>query len=278
MTKKDNIHVLERQRFSLPPFLTPIQLVPNCITILGMCAGFLSLHFCFGGEFEKAILAIIVACVIDACDGYVARLVKGTSKFGEQLDSLADFLNFGMAPALMIHIWAFNGLAVGFERRFGEIAILCYIVSCALRLARFNTELTRRKEQPAWQRNYYMGTPSPFAALIVMFPLYCAFMGLDFFRYLPFFLPAYVIVVALLMIAPVPNYDLRKIILPISADMILPTLLLVSLGGAFLVIFPWLSLMAVVVVYLTFLPVHFRNYHQRAKEEAALARKKKQAS
>ena len=278
MTKRDNIHFLDRQRFSLPPFLTPIQLIPNCITILGMCAGFLSLHFSFGGEFEKAILSIIVACIIDACDGYVARLVKGTSKFGEQLDSLADFLNFGVAPALMIHVWAFSSLDMDFQRRFGGIAVLCYILSCALRLARFNTEITYRKEKPPWKRNYYMGTPSPFAALLVMLPLYCTFMGFTFFSYVPFLISVYVIVVALSMIAPLPHYDIRKIILPISADMVLPTLLLVSLTGAFLVIFPWLTLITAVCIYLVFLPVQFRTYYTREREESQLAKKRKRST
>ena len=151
----------------------PIRfLLPNFITLLALCSGLTAIRLGVEGRYEWAVVAIIVAIVLDAVDGRLARLLKGTSRFGAELDSLADFVNFGVAPAVLIYMWSLNGL-----RSIGWIAALGLAICCALRLARFNVAIDD-PDKPAWMMNYFTGAPAPAGAGLALAPMYLGFLGI----------------------------------------------------------------------------------------------------
>src|SRR6267154_1748386 len=165
------------------------RMIPNILTLLALCAGMTAIRFAINGQFEAAVIAIIVAGVFDGLDGRVARLLKSTSPFGAQLDSLSDFICFGVAPGVMLYIWALS---------------LLYAICCGLRLARFNTQLD--VELPPYAAYFFTGVPAPGGAGLVLVPMYLAFeFGDEFFRS-PFFNGIVMIAVAALMVSRVPTF------------------------------------------------------------------------
>ena len=152
----------------------PIRtVIPNALTVLALCAGLTAIRFALEAKFEAAVAAIIVASVFDALDGRVARFLKGTTRFGAELDSLTDFVNFGVAPVIVLYLWSLGEIG-----GIGWIAVLGYAVCCALRLARFNVAL-EDPDKPAWSANFFVGVPAPAGALLVMLPLYLDFIGVS---------------------------------------------------------------------------------------------------
>src|SRR5438128_2363987 len=146
------------------------RMVPNVLTLLALCAGMTAIRFAFSGDFQYAVFAIIAAGIFDGLDGRLARLLKATSQFGAELDSLADFISFGVAPAVVVYLWPMTQL-----HSVGWAIVLFYAVCCDLRLARFNTQLVT--ETPPWATNFFSGAPAPAGAGLIMLPMFISFEG-----------------------------------------------------------------------------------------------------
>lgn len=239
----------------------PIRsLVPNALTVMALCAGLTAVRFGLDERYDMAVVAILVAGVLDGLDGRVARLLKGTSRFGAELDSLSDFLCFGVAPVMLLYLWSLSYLG-----GLGWIVVLGFAVCCALRLARFNVAL-EDPDKPAWTANFFVGVPSPAAAVLVMLPLYLSFIGIDFLRDLPIILAGYVAGVAFLMVSKVPTFSGKRLGMRIGRDEMLPALLGVALVAALLFAYPWVSISLLCVAYLAVMPlsvVRYRHHQNR---------------
>jgi CDP-diacylglycerol--serine O-phosphatidyltransferase len=246
-----------------------IHLVPNIFTVMSLCAGLTAIRYGLDQRFELALALIVVAGVLDGLDGRSARLLKITSKLGAQLDSLADFLSFGVAPALLVYLWTLNQVPT-----VGWSLALLFATCCALRLARFNTELEDSK-QPVWMSRFFTGMPAPAAAGCMIMPMLATFaLGQSWPR--AWALNALVaLVVAVLMVSRVPTFSIKMIVVRVKPEWILPTLIGVGLLAAALLNAPWLTLLAVGVAYLVTLPVsvvvawRLRRQHARESERAA---------
>ncbi|MBV1934040.1 MAG: CDP-diacylglycerol--serine O-phosphatidyltransferase [Parvibaculaceae bacterium] len=240
----------------------PIRsLIPNSLTVFALCAGLTSIRFALEGRFEFAVIAILVASIFDGLDGRVARLLRGTSKFGAELDSLTDFVNFGVAPVLVLYLWclqAWGGL--------GWIAVLGYAVCCALRLARFNVDHDD-PDRPAWMGNYFTGVPAPAGALLVMLPLYLSFEGATGLPELPWLIALHTALVAFLMVSRIPSFSGKRLGIKISRDKVAPILLGVALFAALWVSYPWIMLAALSIGYLILLPVSSWRYAQNKAQQ-----------
>ena len=244
----------------------PLRMVlPNLVTVLAICAGLSGIRLAFEGRFETAVVMVLIAAFLDGIDGRLARMLKATSKFGAQMDSLADIVNFGVAPALVLYAYLLDGAGSP-----GWIAALLFVIACGMRLARFNV-LDEDLERPAWQAEYFVGVPAPAGAVLVLLPVYLVFVGVvtpD--RTLAFAASAFTIMVAFLLVSRLPVYSGKKIKIP--GDRVLPLLLGIALLLLLLFNYPWQTLSAAVIAYLVFLPLSARAYALRAKlEEERLA-------
>ena len=236
------------------------SLVPNILTVLAVCAGLTSVRFALAEQWEFAVMAIAVAALLDALDGRVARLLKGTSKFGAELDSLSDFVSFGVAPALVLYQWTMSALG-----GMGWIVVLAYAVCCGLRLARFNTAL-EDPDEPEFAANYFTGVPAPAAAGLALLPMMISFqIGDDFFR-LAFVNAINLVFVAFLMVSQVPTWSFKK--MRVKRESVLPVLIVVGLIGAVVASYPWFVLSAICVTYLGIIPLSWRSWR---RHEAALS-------
>ncbi len=244
----------------------PIRtVIPNALTVLALCAGLTAIRFGLEGRFEASVVAIIVASVFDALDGRVARFLKGTSRFGAELDSLTDFVNFGVAPVIVLYLWSLS--AIG---GIGWIAVLAYAVCCALRLARFNVAL-EDPDKPAWSANYFVGVPAPAGALLVMLPLYLDFIGLPVLRDLPLLVAVLCCAVAFLMVSRVPTFSGKRMSLRIDREMVLPILVLVGVVAAVVMNYPWHAFTAIALGYLAVLPVSvLRHRHHKMRSASVV--------
>jgi CDP-diacylglycerol--serine O-phosphatidyltransferase len=262
--------MLARHRRRRPLRAQPlIHLVPNIFTVMSLCAGLTAIRYGLDQRFELALALIVVAGVLDGLDGRSARLLKITSKLGAQLDSLADFLSFGVAPALLVYLWTLNQVPT-----VGWSLALLFATCCALRLARFNTELEDSK-QPAWMSKFFTGMPAPAAAGCLIMPMLASFaLGQAWPQ--SWTLNALVaLVVAVLMVSRVPTFSIKLIVVRVKPQWILPTLIGVGLLAAALLNAPWLTLLAVGVAYLVTLPVSivvaWRLGRQHARESGQAA-------
>lgn len=239
------------------------RMIPNVLTVLALCAGMTAIRLAIVGKFETAVAAIIVAGILDGLDGRIARLLKGTSVFGAQLDSLSDFVSFGVAPAVMLYVWTmeqFHG--------FGWAIVLIFAVCCALRLARFNTQLGQ--ELPPYAYNFFTGVPAPAGAGLAMVPMFAAFEFGDTFFRTPAFNTFWILAVAGLMVSRVPTFALKRF--HVKSEWVLPTLLGVGALAAFLTTEPWATLLIVGVVYIGSFPfsvLHYRKLKRTADEMRA---------
>ncbi len=181
-----------------------VQLLPNLMTIAAICAGLTAIRFGFQGDFDRSVRLILLACLLDGMDGRVARMLKSESKIGAELDSLADFLNFGVAPALILHVWALQDWRGG-----GWMAVLVYTICCVLRLARFN--VTNKEGDEAADKGFFVGIPSPAGALVVMLPMFVAFLFPEMPQLPAGVLAFYVVAVGLLMISNIPTPSFKKV-------------------------------------------------------------------
>jgi CDP-diacylglycerol---serine O-phosphatidyltransferase len=235
-----------RRRLRAQPL---IHLVPNIFTVMSLCAGLTAIRYGLDQRFELALVLIVAAGVLDGLDGRSARLLKITSKLGAELDSLADFLSFGVAPALLVYLWTLNQV-----KGVGWSLALLFATCCALRLARFNTELEDNK-QPAWMSRFFTGLPAPAAAGCLIMPMLATF-ALDQAWPRSWTLNALVtLVVAVLMVSRVPTFSIKMIVVRVKPEYILPTLIGVGLLAAALLNAPWMTLLAVGVAYLVSLPI-----------------------
>ncbi len=227
----------------------PNRMVPNVLTVMALCAGLTSVRFALEERWALAVLAIVAAGILDGLDGRAARLLKGTSRFGAELDSLSDFISFGAAPAVLIYEWSLVTW-----RGFGWTVALLYAVCCALRLARFNTEMDQPEEgRPPWTKTYFTGVPAPAAAGLVMLPVmfWLEFEGA--FARAPALMTVVMVLVALGMISRLPTFSLKRYTVP--HHYVLPVLLAVGLLVAALASEPWATLIAIDLLYLCSLPV-----------------------
>jgi CDP-diacylglycerol---serine O-phosphatidyltransferase len=255
-----------RKRLRAQPL---IHLVPNMFTVLALCAGLTSIRYALDGRFELAVALIVAAGVLDGLDGRSARLLKISSKLGAQLDSLADFLSFGVAPAMLVYLWSLKAVPA-----FGWALALLFATCCAMRLARFNTELDDT-DRPVWASRFFTGMPAPAAAGCAMIPMLMAFaFGAAWPRAWP--LNAVVLIaIAYLMVSRIPTFSIKTVVVRVKPDWILPTLIGVGLLVAALSSAPWHTLLAVGVIYLGSLPVGWWSAYrlrQRDQAERAAAR------
>lgn len=238
----------------------PLRMMfPNLVTVLAICAGLSGIRFGFEGRFETATVMVLLAAFLDGIDGRLARLLKATSKFGAQMDSLADIVNFGVAPALVLYAYLLDRAGSP-----GWIAALLFTIACGMRLARFNV-LDEQKDRPAWQNEYFVGVPAPAGALLVMLPLYLSFLGLQPTRTIAFVATGFTVLVAFLLVSRLPVYSGKSLKIP--GDRVLLVILAVALYILLLVSYPWYTLTASVVAYLAFLPFSVLAYSRRAKKE-----------
>ena len=229
------------------------RMVPNVLTLLALCAGMTAIRFAMNGNFVGAVFAIIVAGIFDGLDGRIARLLKSTSSFGAELDSLSDFVSFGVAPASVLYLWTMSEL-----RGFGWAIVLFYAVCCALRLARFNIEAGN--DRPAYAALFFTGVPAPAGAGLVMVPMFLSFEWGDWLFRSPYLNALTVTGVALLMVSKVPTVSLKRIRIP--HRLVVPTLLGVGVSAAFVTTAPWPTLTAIGVVYIGSIPLTIRAYRR----------------
>jgi CDP-diacylglycerol---serine O-phosphatidyltransferase len=235
--------------------------LPNIVTLLALCVGVTAIRLGIEGRFELAVAAVIVAIVLDAIDGRLARLLKATTKFGAELDSLADFVNFGVAPAVLIYIWSLQEL-----RNLGWVVALGLAVCCALRLARFNVAL-EDPDRPAWMSGYFNGVPAPAGAGLALAPFYLAFLGLipDGRTAAPVIL-VYTALVAVAMVARFPTYSGKTFGQRVRPELVLPILAGVVIGAVLLIAYTWHMLALLALTYIASIPVGIRNYRRQHRE------------
>ncbi|MGE5516047.1 MAG: CDP-diacylglycerol--serine O-phosphatidyltransferase [Bacteroidota bacterium] len=241
------------------PGLSINRLIPNILTLLALCAGLTSIRFGLHGAWEQAVIAIIMAGILDGLDGRVARLLQGTSKFGAELDSLSDFVSFGVAPAMLLYLWTMQGAG-----GLGWAIVLLYTVCCGLRLARFNTMLGQA-DLPPYAYNFFTGVPAPAAAGVVLLPMVASFeFGRGFFDR-PVVVAVFLLGVAFLMVSTIPTFSFKKVRIPNA--WVLPILLIIGLLAAFLVTEPWKTLAVIGAAYVVLIPVSIRSF-RRLKAQA----------
>ncbi len=235
-------------------------LVPNAITALVLCFGLTGVRFAIGDEWEKALGSIIVAGILDGLDGRVARLLRANSRFGAELDSLADNIAFGTAPALILFLWSLHAAP-----QFGWTAALALAVCCALRLARFNARIDAGP-QPHKEAGFNTGVPAPVGAGLAFVPVYLWLIsGEDIFRSWFIVMP-WILFIAALMISSVPTYTWTSI--RIRREWRLFALAGVALLGAALVTTPWITLLAVSLLYLGVMPLSIASYGRIKRRRA----------
>lgn len=231
------------------------MMVPNFFTLVGLCAGLTSIRMSIEGRYDFALAAIVFAALLDGIDGRVARLLKASSRFGAELDSLADFVNFGVAPAIMIFTWG-----LGEHRSLGWIAVMLFALASALRLARFNVSLD--DDRPKWQSDFFQGVPTPAAAIVVLLPIYLAHLGIDL-RSPPLLLNivlAYTMVVGVMMVSNIPTYSGKLLGERIGREWVLPIFILVMLALACLVTYPYATLAIASIAYLASIPWALKRF------------------
>ena len=238
-----------------------IHLVPNMLTILGLCAGMSSIRYALDGRYELAVALIGAAVVLDGLDGRSARMFNLTSKLGAELDSLADFLSFGVAPAILTYLWTLRDV-----RGVGWAVAMLFATCCALRLARFNTEL-EAPDRPRWTHNFFTGIPAPAAAGLALTPLILSFVVGDGWPRNWLLNAAFLVFVAAMMVSRVPTFSIKGI--RIAPDKVLPTLLVASVVIVGLVVETWLTLSIVGLLYLGSLPFAVLAARRMRQREAA---------
>jgi len=243
-------------------------LAPNLVTLLALCAGLTGIRMAFENRYGLALAAIVFAAFLDGIDGRLARLLKGTSKFGAELDSLSDFVNFGVAPALILYFWGLHDL-----KSAGWIAAMAFAICAGLRLARFNV-MSADPDRPAWAANFFVGVPAPAGAIIVLLPIYAAFLGLPRSPFLTWLTLAYTLVIAALMVSRLPVFSGKRVGTRVPPEMVGPVIILLVLFVAMLIAYPWIILTIGTLCYLASLPfgwVSYRSYEERAREGKAEA-------
>ena len=251
-----------RPRFRLIPVRT---LLPNLITLLALCAGLTAIRLAVEDKLEWAVAAIVFAALLDGIDGRVARMLKGTSRFGAELDSLADFVNFGVAPALMLYFWGLHELG-----NAGWIAAMVFAISTGLRLARFNV-MADDPNKPAWAANFFVGVPAPAGAITVLLPIYVYFLGMPRVVFVAPVALVYTLTIAFLMVSRLPVFSGKRVGKRVAPEMVLPVFVTVVLFFALLISYPWVVLTIGTVCFLASLPLGYLSYRNHERKDAAVA-------
>lgn len=222
------------------------QLFPNMLTVLALCSGLTSIRFAIGEEWERAVVALVIACFLDGIDGFAARLLRGTTKFGAELDSLSDAISFGMVPAILLYLWAMQDAGT-----VGWALCLLFAVCCVLRLARFNT-MVGDPGLPPWAHNYFTGVPSPAAAGLAILPMILSFYFEAGVFNSPWVVGLFLATVSFLMVSKVPTFSVKKLRVP--RHFALPMMIFIALFAGFMVTETWATLGLMGVVYLASIP------------------------
>lgn len=237
------------------------QLIPNLITVFVICAGLTAVRFGMDGKYGIALLLILLAAILDAADGKIARMLDSVSGIGAELDSLADFFNFGIAPGLLIYLAIFDG---GEQENLGWLAVLALCICCALRLARFNVAMDQ-KEEPSWKSQFFVGVPAPALGCLALLPMFFLMLGFEGIRDFPVVVFVYLLVIALLAVSTIPTFSIKY--LQISPRYFL---LIMLCGAAFiasLVVYTWQTIIFGDLLYLLSVPVSAVFYARRSKTE-----------
>ena len=248
----------ENKKFKLVSSKKTRYLLPNILTLAGVCLGISSIKFSIDGNYSLAVIFILFAAILDALDGRVARLIKGTSEFGKELDSLTDFVSFGIAPVFILYFWQLNNYG-----KLGWAITLIYSVCCVLRLARFN--LTKIDSHESWKNNYFEGVPSPAGGLLILMPLIFELsntnLNIDFKSITPYF----TILMAILLVSKIPTLSLKKI----SISPKTTVFILLGIGTVFisLLFYTFKTLLIFGIVYLLSIPISFIMFKNHSKKE-----------
>jgi CDP-diacylglycerol--serine O-phosphatidyltransferase len=247
----------ENKKFKLVSSKKTRYLLPNILTIAGVCLGISSIKFSIDGNFSLAVTLILLAAILDALDGRIARLIKGTSEFGKELDSLTDFVSFGIAPVFILYFWELKNYG-----KFGWAITLIYSVCCVLRLARFN--LTKIEETQEWKNNFFEGVPSPAGGLLILMPLIYELTDLNLIIDIKNLTPYLTILIAILLVSKIPTLALKKITISPKATVFL----LLGIGVVFIaLLFYTLEMLLIFgIVYLTSIPVSIISYRSQTKK------------
>jgi CDP-diacylglycerol---serine O-phosphatidyltransferase len=232
-------------------------ILPNLLTIIGVCLGISSIKFALDENYSLAVIFIVFAAILDALDGRIARLIKGTTEFGKELDSLTDFVSFGIAPAFILYFWELKNYG-----KIGWAITLIFSVCCVLRLARFN--LTKISEDAEWKLNYFEGVPSPAGAGLALLPLVYELSELQFSVDVKSVTPFFIIIVALLLISKIPTYALKKI--KISSQLSIFLLFGIVIVFISLIFFTFESLLIIGGIYFLSIPLSYYSYKKTSKK------------
>lgn len=230
-----------------------VQLIPNAVTLIAIGAGLTAVRAAIHGSVHLAVGLIVLAAALDAIDGRLARMLNSESAIGAELDSLADFFNFGVVPALVLYLWGLQD-----ERDVGWAAVLIYAICCALRLARFNVGV---KAEAGSDPSLFTGVPAPMGALLVMLPIYVSAAWPDPIRFHGIAVSLYMAVIGALMVSTLPTWSTKK--MTIYADHARFALALGAVVAAALFTYPWVTLVVMVLVYLASLPFALRARRRR---------------
>ena len=251
-----------RRRFKAIPVRT---LLPNLITLLALCAGLTAIRMAVENRLDLALGAIVLAVLLDGIDGRIARMLKGTSRFGAELDSLADFVNFGVAPALILYFWGLQEL-----KSAGWIAALVFAICAGLRLARFNVMIDD-PNQPVWAGNFFTGIPAPAGAITVLLPIYLYFLGVSNGLVTVWLTLFYTLAIALLMVSRLPVFSGKRVGKRVPPELVLPVFVVVVLFFALLISYPWVVLTIGTLIYLGCLPLGWLSYREYQRKDRVAA-------
>ena len=248
----------EYKKFKLVSSKKTRYLLPNILTLGGVCLGISSIKFSIDGNYSLAVIFILLAAILDALDGRIARLIKGTSEFGKELDSLTDFVSFGIAPVFILYFWELNNYG-----KLGWAITLIYSVCWVLRLARFN--LTKIDDQPLWKSNYFEGDPSPAGGILILMPLIFELADLNLNFNIKNLTPYFTILIAILMVSKIPTLSLKKISISPKAT----AFILLGIGIVFISLLDYTfeTLLIFGLVYLISIPISFFMYKNKNKKE-----------
>ena len=231
-------------------------ILPNILTLIGVCIGLSSIKFAFDGKFELSIIAVIIAGIIDGLDGRIARLIKGTSKVGKELDSLTDVISFGVAPAFIMYFWALSEIG-----RLGWLISLIYVVCVALRLARFNVS---SEGESSWRDNFFEGIPSPAGGVLVLMPLVLSFSEFEYLNEnYKLVVPIFFIIISILLISKIPTYSLKKIVVPRSTSIFLLFSIILYFG--LILVYTFNTIIISGIIYLLMIPVSAFHFYMIKK-------------
>ncbi len=256
MNDTENANMPRRKRFQNLSFN---RMIPNMLTLMALTAGLTAIRFALDGRWEHATLAIVAAGILDALDGRIARLLKGASKFGAELDSLSDFVCFGVSPALVLYLWTMRDAG-----KLGWVLVMLFAICCGLRLARFNVML-EDPDAPVWKNRFFTGIPAPMGGGLVLLPMVFSFqVGEEFFRQ-PWIAGVFLLALAAAMVSTVPTYSFKGV--KISRKWILPTMLITGGVAVSMLNAPWISLSVIGVAYIATIPFSIRAHRALVKTE-----------